>query len=146
MDEYKKPSTSGVFPIALIAAMALFFYLIYADIENLFLGYSTTEKVVAFIISCIIGGVIFAVATGLINAIYKAIIEILVVILLFSNAMYVAFFYAKVRFFFEASYIDTSEKIKRVALILLGLFLYNIIFVVILIPFARIAKSDLLDG
>lgn len=146
MEESNKPSTSPVFPIVLLLAAGVFFYFIYKDPEYLFLGYSLTEKIVAFVICCVIGGVIFAIASGLINAIYKAIIEILIVILLFSNALYIAYYYPKVRYLFDSSFADTSEKVKYVALLLLILFLYNIIFVVILIPFARIAKSDLLDG
>ncbi len=146
MENKDNPSTSAVFPIALLIAAGCFFYYIYTDPYYLFHEYTLKEKIIAFVISCFLGGIIFGFASGIINAIYKAIIEIIVVVVLTGNVIYIAANYNKVRYLISNSQVETSDKIIEIILILLLLLLCNVIFVVILLPFARIAKSDLLDG
>lgn len=100
-----------------------------------------------FIGCCFIVGFIFVSAVSLINAIYKIIIEVSVAILLFCNAIYVSLcwvYFNDIVFWLE---INTEKKYFVVALIMgLVLFLIDSILTILLLPFARLANSSVLDG
>jgi len=83
-------------------------------------------------------------ASRLINIIYKMIIEVLVAIFLFLNACYVAFCWAMMDFI--KMRMDIESTFAAILVLALLLFIADLIIVVLLLPFARIAKSDLLDG
>ena len=88
--------------------------------------------------------IIFFMASKLVNAIYKMIIEILVAIVLLFNACYVAFCWAMLDFIKMRMEIEST--FAAIVILALLLFMADLIIVVILLPFARIAKSDVLDG
>lgn len=98
-----------------------------------------------FLASCFVGGIIFAAAAGLINAIYKVIIEIAVVLLLLFNVSYVAFCWASFEGILMEMDIGPDNKFIGILILALILFIIDLLSVIVLLPFARIADSDILD-
>lgn len=98
-----------------------------------------------FVASCAVGGLILAVATSIMSAVFKAIVEIAVVILLLFNVSYVAVCWASFDLILMELNIDpenTFVGILILALILLIINLFNIFF---LLPLSKIAGSKVLE-
>lgn len=96
-----------------------------------------------FIGCCFIGGMIFGFAASVVNALYKVIIEVTVVLLMLFNVSYVSICWV----FFDDILIamDVPNKLFPIAILAGSLFIVDIICVLLLLPFARIAKSEVLD-
>jgi hypothetical protein len=98
-----------------------------------------------FLASCFIGFIIFAISTGLMNAVLKIVVEILVVLLMLVNVTYVASCWA----FFDGILIglnlENENKFIAIIILALSLFIFDLICALVLIPLSRIVGSDVLD-
>lgn len=98
-----------------------------------------------FIASCFIGLIIFAISTGLINALLKIVVEVLVVLLMLINVTYVASCWA----FFDNILLDfkleSENTFIAIIILALSLFIFDIICALVLIPLSKIVGSDVLD-
>ncbi len=142
-DQSKKPQETAAFSIALGLAAILFIIVLnklpFPD------DYGFWQLTGIFIACCFVGGIIFGAAAGLINAIYKIIIEILVALLMLFNVVYIAVCWASFDEIIREMEIDFDNKLITILILAGALFIIDLIVVILLLPFARIANSSVLD-
>lgn len=98
-----------------------------------------------FVTCCAIGGIIFATAASLVHALFKVIIEIIVVLLLLFNVSYVSLGWVFLDSIILEMDLDTEKKLIHILILAAILFLIDLVAVIILLPFSRIANSEVLD-
>jgi hypothetical protein len=101
-------------------------------------------------IVCFVGcALLFGISSSIITGIYKILVEIAVVFLLFTNVCSIAVFWALFsQFRYDAAHLfDTEITAAWPAVILFGvvMFIYNLLYVLFILPHVRIAKSPVLD-
>jgi len=134
----KESGPSPVFQVTLFIAAIIF--IIFMNKVEPFSSFGFWKKVLIFFVSSIVTGIIYAIATSIITAIYKALIEIIVVILILFNALFIASL-----FFSITPIFDYNGKEASVFAALLLLLILDIVVIMVLLPLARIAKSNVFD-
>lgn len=98
-----------------------------------------------FVACCMLGGSVFAIAAALVNGLFKVIIEILVVLLILFNVVFVSLCWS----FFDAIVFELSmvgePKFLPILILATALFLIDLFAIIILLPFSRVANSKVLD-
>lgn len=125
--------------LATISFIVLFNYLPFSS------NYGFWNLAGVFVGCCMLGGFIFIIAAAMVNALFKVIIEVLVVLLLLFNVVYVSVCWS----FFDAIVFELSmvgePKFLPILILATALFLIDLFAIIILLPFSRVANSSVLD-
>lgn len=93
--------------------------------------------------------IIFALSSSIITSIYKILVEIAIVFLLFTNVCSIAVFWTLFpEFRYDAAHFLDAEITSvwpAVLLFAIMMLIYNLLYVLFMLPHARIAKSPVLD-
>ena len=144
MESQKNTGETPVFGISMVLAAIAFIILLNQLPFPQNYGFWNLAGV--FMACCAIGGVVFAFATAVVNALFKVIIEIMVVMLLLFNVSYVAFCWV----FFDNIILEMDLSVQNnlipIALLIAVLLVIDLLSVIVLLPFARVANSSVLDN
>ncbi|QHI38980.1 hypothetical protein IMCC3317_43800 [Kordia antarctica] len=135
----EKPGPSSVFQVTLFIAAIIF--IVFMNKIEPFSSFGFWKKVLVFIVTSFTTMIIYAIATSIITAIYKALIEIVVVILILFNAIFIDSIFYGITPMFDN---NNSEGVN-IFTALLTLLILDIIIIIVLLPLARIAKSNVFD-
>lgn len=142
-----KPTQTPAFTIALIALFIVFI----AMLTKLPFprSYDFWPRAGICFVCFLTGGIIYSISVGLVELIYKVIVEISAALLLFGNMLYVACLWAYYKEV-EASVmelglpVDWEPAVTTIVVSAVILLIFNLVAVFFLYPMSRIANTKLL--
>ena len=149
--EQKTESNKGTIAFEISAVLLLIVFIIFLNASPLFEdGFWPVTLLLAG--SCFAGAIVFGLAMALMDTIYKIIIEVTVALLLFFNVIYAALSWV---FFkdvvmeiqsWDLGFEDMGHTVLAIAVLAGGLFIIDLFAALIIIPFARISGSNVLEN